>query len=245
VFLFYLFAGIVLFLGVLLGWRAFIAADPARLARRLRALLPIIIMAVGGLIALRFGALAPLILAFGLPWILPQLRRMRQGGLGGGSGAGNQGRVSMVMTDTLRVSLDHDSGEMSGDVLSGSFMGRALDDMDQHEIGQLAAEIAPQDSDGIAILREYFQRRFGEPLEFEPDEDFSEARQRGASAFDEGPMTADQAARLLGVEADADEDTIQSAWRSAMKGAHPDRGGSAELAARINAARDILLGRRH
>ncbi len=36
--------------------------------------------------------------------------------------------------------------------------------------------------------------------------------------------------------------TIRAAHPRLIAGVHPDRGGSAELARRVNAARDLLLG---
>jgi len=50
-----------------------------------------------------------------------------------------------------------------------------------------------------------------------------------------------EAADLLGVAPDADRETILAAYRRLMARNHPDAGGSAGLAARINAARDQLL----
>ncbi|HEX8381769.1 MAG TPA: DnaJ domain-containing protein [Sphingomonas sp.] len=52
-----------------------------------------------------------------------------------------------------------------------------------------------------------------------------------------------QARAVLGVAPDADADAIRAAHRRLVSGVHPDRGGSAELARRVNAARDLLLGR--
>lgn len=46
---------------------------------------------------------------------------------------------------------------------------------------------------------------------------------------------------VLGISVDATRDEIQSAWRSAARKAHPDLGGSSELAAEINAAKDKML----
>jgi len=52
-----------------------------------------------------------------------------------------------------------------------------------------------------------------------------------------------EAAELLGVAPDADRETILAAHKRLMLKNHPDAGGSAGLAARINAARDLLLER--
>ncbi|MBR7710126.1 hypothetical protein KCP91_11935 [Microvirga sp. SRT01] len=56
-------------------------------------------------------------------------------------------------------------------------------------------------------------------------------------------MAADEAeARaVLGVGPRDGADAIREAHRRLLSGVHPDRGGSVELARRINAARDRLL----
>lgn len=59
-----------------------------------------------------------------------------------------------------------------------------------------------------------------------------------------GPMTDAQARRILGVEEGATSDEIQTAYRSRMRTAHPDQGGNADEAARINSARDRLTKKR-
>lgn len=52
-----------------------------------------------------------------------------------------------------------------------------------------------------------------------------------------------EARAVLGVAPDADADAIRAAHRRLVATVHPDVGGSAELARRVNAARDLLLGR--
>ena len=52
------------------------------------------------------------------------------------------------------------------------------------------------------------------------------------------------ARKLLGVARDADADAIRAAHRRLAAEVHPDRGGSAETARRVNAARDLLLKER-
>lgn len=55
------------------------------------------------------------------------------------------------------------------------------------------------------------------------------------------PMDEIEARQILGVGLRASEEEIQTAHRRLIAAAHPDRGGDADLARRLNAARDLLL----
>ena len=57
-------------------------------------------------------------------------------------------------------------------------------------------------------------------------------------------MSREEAGRLLGVPRNASAEAVRAAHRRLVMRVHPDAGGSAGLAARINAARDVLLARR-
>mgnify|MGYP001773239120 CR=1 FL=1 len=57
-----------------------------------------------------------------------------------------------------------------------------------------------------------------------------------------GALSEDEARAILGVDAKADAEAIRAAHRRLMQRLHPDRGGSDYLAARINAAKQRLLG---
>lgn len=65
-------------------------------------------------------------------------------------------------------------------------------------------------------------------------------RRSGATIAD---MDEAEAQRLLGLEPDAGAGDVRDAHRRLMARVHPDVGGSAELARRVNAARDRLLRR--
>lgn len=55
-------------------------------------------------------------------------------------------------------------------------------------------------------------------------------------------MSEQEARDILGVGADATPEDIRAAHRRLMLANHPDHGGSTWIAARINQARDMLLG---
>lgn len=57
-----------------------------------------------------------------------------------------------------------------------------------------------------------------------------------------GQMSAEEARRTLGVGEGASRADIQAAYKRLMRTVHPDQGGTAGLAAQLNAARDRLLG---
>jgi curved DNA-binding protein CbpA len=50
-----------------------------------------------------------------------------------------------------------------------------------------------------------------------------------------------EARQILGVGPDATREDIQAAYKRLIRMAHPDSGGTAGLAAQLNAARDKLL----
>ncbi len=58
-----------------------------------------------------------------------------------------------------------------------------------------------------------------------------------------GAMSVEEAWRVLGLEPGASRDEIKKTHRRLIAGLHPDRGGSDYLAAKINQAKDVLLGK--
>lgn len=75
------------------------------------------------------------------------------------------------------------------------------------------------------------------------------ARNRGAGAArpmrapSETQMSPAVAAALLGVDVNADRETVRSAYRRLIKIGHPDAGGTQGLAAQLGEAQAVLLAR--
>ncbi len=145
------------------------------------------------------------------------------------------GKTSDVETSFLRMSLNHDTGEMDGKVVKGDFRGRALSDLSLVELQQLRDACLSEDRQSVAVLEAYLDRRFGQDWR----EDVEASTHTAGSAG--GSMSMDEAREVLGVSSGANREEIVDAHRRLMQRLHPDRGGSTYLAAKINQAKDLLL----
>ena len=147
---------------------------------------------------------------------------------------------SEVATRFLRMTLDHATGVMSGIVQAGRFVGRSLSDLTDQELLVLWRD-CQEDPESLAVLEAYLDRQDNA----EWREQFRRAEAETAdfthTAFRDGAMSRAEAYEILGLSPDASQDQIQAAYRRLMQRLHPDHGGSAYLAARLNQARQVLL----
>jgi DnaJ-domain-containing protein 1 len=139
------------------------------------------------------------------------------------------------------MSLDHDSGSMSGKVLKGPMAGRALLDLSESEFLELLRFCRAEDEDSARLLETYLDRRFGDSWRAD-DQGDPAGGESGEPSRAGGPLTEAEALDILGLEPGASEEEIVQAHRRMMQKMHPDRGGSNYLAARINEAKERLLG---
>ena len=162
-----------------------------------------------------------------------------------GSARKSPGQRSRVRSRHLDMILDHDTGEMDGTVRGGRFAGESLGNMSLAELRELYGEVA-RDAESIALIETYLDRRFPDWRAQAGEARTGNGRDRGAwggRSAATGPMTVEEARKVLGVGSAASETEIRSAHRRLMKNLHPDQGGSTYLAAKLNEARDLLLKR--
>ena len=234
----YFLAGLGILALILVGLQSFVRANPADLARGLKTAAGLALLAVAAL----FGITGRLVIAvplagFGLSLIgfsgLFGLGRSR------GKSAPSPGQTSRVRSALVEMELDHDSGQMRGQVLAGPFAGHWLDDLSQEDLKRLWMDAAA-DPQSQALVEAYLDRRLpGWRVDFQAD-----GADRHGGPASAGTMTDEEAYEILGLAPDAGDAEIRAAFHRLMKGVHPDRGGSSFLAAKLNEAKDRLL-RRH
>jgi hypothetical protein len=230
------FLGLVVLAVLAFGVAWFLRANPSSIARLLRSILVVLgVIGVGGFLifGIRF-----------LPSMLPELmglagvvvagliaRAARRRPSGGFSSPGT-GQRTEVRTAFLQAWIDHATGDVGGTVLSGRFAGRTLDALADAELLELRAECA-SDADSLKVLEAYLDRRLGGDWR---------NNQRPPPSGPRTDMSRDEALAVLGLAEGATADEIRAAHRRLIQRMHPDVGGTADLAARINRAKDVLLG---
>lgn len=187
------------------------------------------------------GALLPfvqrlLLLLLRYAPFLQRIYQLYKGAQVGRATGPSSGQQSVVESRFLRMTLDHDTGEMSGAVLEGTFAGRRLDQLTMEQLMELLAQCAREDEESAQLLRAYLDRVHGDEWQ-----DAQASQGESASTAASGGMTRQEAYEILGLEEGASEEEIRAAHRSLMQKLHPDRGGSTYLASKINQAKDLLL----
>lgn len=155
---------------------------------------------------------------------------------GSASKAGQAGQQSSVETALLRMVLDHDNGDMHGEVLSGDFAGCQLDELELAQLEEVLLWCRSRDVDSARLLESYLQRRFGGEANGETNYEQTPPPESG------GNMSHNEALAVLGLSSGANKAEITAAHRKLMQKLHPDRGGNDYLAAKLNQAKDTLLG---
>ena len=213
--------------------RLFVNANPTRFAQIVSALAMglgavISMLALGGGVLVR----SPLFVLLGLGGFFALWYGQQRYGQRKQSSAP---RVSAVETDYLSMNLDHDTGVMSGTVRRGRFQGRHLAELSEEQLIELWRSCRVQDAQAARLMEAYLDRLKPEWRGAAQD---AQAPPRGGS----DAMTREEAYAILGLKPDARDADVREAHHRLMMGVHPDHGGSTYLAAKLNRAREVLLG---
>ena len=119
-------------------------------------------------------------------------------------------------------------GSMRGRVRRGPCRGMKLEEMSREQCEAQAAYTRDHDPAAAVGLETFIRHTFGAQRRYEP-------RPTG------GPSRA-QALAELGLAEGATAADIHAAYRALIKQHHPDHGGSHAKAARINQAKELLVG---
>jgi hypothetical protein len=226
---------LIVLAAVAFGIAWFLRANPSTLARLLRPILVVLgAIGVGGLLifGLRFlPGLLPELMGLAGVVIAALIARAARHRPSGGFSSPGAGQRTEVRTAFLQAWIDHATGDVGGTVLSGRLAGRTLDSLSDGDLLGLHDECA-SDPDSLKVLEAYLDRRLGG--------DWRNARRPPPGP--RGDMSRGEALAVLGLAEGATADEVRAAHRRLIQRMHPDVGGSADLAARINRAKDVLLG---
>jgi len=214
--------------------RGYTQASPRALAKAIRFGGGLLAALIGGLLVLR-GAIAPglAILGFGL-WLIDfsslTARGFRPAGRGGAG-------VARVRTAIIEMELDRATGAIHGTVLAGPQEGMPFDQLTRSQLMSLYDFCLTDDPQGARLLEAYFDRRFA---------GWRQAQERGGdsrsgAARRRQSISEDEAYEILGLKKGAPTSEIARAHRDLMKKLHPDHGGTTDLAARVNEAKEVLM----
>lgn len=168
-----------------------------------------------------------------------QIRQALRSAGTGGSGA-SAGRSSRVETRFLAMTLEHDTGVMTGEVREGTYAGCRVEALGLDDLLALWREVSAEDAQSAAVLEAYLDKVHGDAWR-EPAAGGG-ARGGGAAGAGGGQMEEAEALEILGLEPGATPEQVRKAYRSLMQKLHPDKGGSDWFAAKLNEAKRVLIG---
>src|SRR5712671_7697024 len=152
----YLIGGFAILGGFLLLVYLFVNADPARLARGLKVTGIVIAVLAVATLAISPASVRLAALLVPVAMMMPLLVRVRALLDRYRTPAG--GQTSTVATPFLRMTLDHDTGSMTGTILRGRFSGMRVEELGMADLLALLRECRAEDEEGARLLEAYLDR---------------------------------------------------------------------------------------
>lgn len=137
---------------------------------------------------------------------------------------------SQFRTSSLVVTINFASGQINGEITTGDLAGKQLSELSTDEIEKLSQQLKESDKESYVLLQAYLMRS-GSTNE-QTANNFKSDSYRDISKA--------EAYEVLGISAESSQEEVIKAHKRLMQRLHPDRGGSDYLAAKINAAKDLL-----
>ena len=146
----------------------------------------------------------------------------------------SDGQTSTIRTQYFLMELDHDTGNMDGSVLIGSFSQHRLSDLSLKELLNILNE-CQDEADSAQVLVAYLDRNYPEWGDYSKMDSYE-------NLGSDTQMDQRLALEILGLQEPITQADVIKAHRQLMQKLHPDRGGSDYLAKKINLAKDFLTG---
>jgi hypothetical protein len=145
----------------------------------------------------------------------------------------HSGGKAAFKTEHLDVIVNVTNGHLSGKIIKGLYVDTAISELTDEQLNELEEYYRDKDSKSYYLIK--FARKT------------HRANNNGNNhhqppAF--GDPSRDEALQILGLSGNPSREDIIAAHRRLINKLHPDRGGSDFLAARVNQARDTLLGKK-
>ncbi len=137
-----------------------------------------------------------------------------------------------IKTAALEITVNLATGNIDGKILQGEHAGQPLSALNRVQLEQVLATWRGADRESTLLLNAYMARRFAgtqSDTERQPPPPASH-------------LNIDEARQILGVQDTATREEIIKAHKRLIQKLHPDRGGNDYLAAKVNAAKDLLTG---
>lgn len=148
----------------------------------------------------------------------------------------SNGQQSEVTTEVLKMTLDHDSGDMDGKILAGPFQGSLLSSLNVEQLKDVYNHCQQHDHEAMRLLESYLQRHHS-------DEWTQKHNNQSNDGSNNSDLSIDEALEILELSGEPNEEEILKAHKRMMTKFHPDKGGSHYMAVKINQAKELLLSR--
>jgi hypothetical protein len=148
--------------------------------------------------------------------------------------ARNKRFPSRIRTKGLELTIDLQNGQVNGQILLGPYTGQALAALAQQQLQEQLDWFRQNDRQSALLLNAFLAYK-GRPGAQEQEES-------GSAHAGVETTSREEALQILGLQEGASRADIVYAHKRLIQKLHPDRGGNDYLAAKVNAAKDTLLG---